>query len=45
MIAGMVRYVFMIVLSLAVIGALGGIFLWTLRRLRKIEDERWGSRE
>jgi hypothetical protein len=35
---------FMILLSLIVIGSTGGILIWFYRRLKRIEDELWGSK-
>jgi hypothetical protein len=37
------RYLLMVVLSLVVTGAMGGILIRFFRRLRQIEKERWGS--
>ena len=36
--------VFMILLSFIVIVSTGGVLFWFFRRLRRIEDEVWGSK-
>ena len=35
---------FLLLLSLIVIGSTGGILIWFFRRLKRIEDELWGSK-
>jgi len=32
-------------LSLAVLGSTGGILFWFFRKLRRIEEELWGSKK
>ncbi|MBT3194839.1 MAG: hypothetical protein HN341_20020 [Verrucomicrobia bacterium] len=35
--------ILMIALSLAVLATAGGVLFWFFRRLRRIEDELWGT--
>ncbi len=37
--------VILLMLTLAVLGSTGGILFWYFRKLRKIEEELWGSKK
>ncbi len=37
--------IILLMLSLAVLGSTGGILFWFFRKLRRIEEELWGSKK
>jgi multisubunit Na+/H+ antiporter MnhC subunit len=41
----MLKYALMILTCLVVGGAMTGILLWFLRRLKRIEDDFWGKQK
>lgn len=40
----MMQNIIMIATCLVVCGAMAGIFMWFIKRLNKIEEERWGKK-